>query len=328
MADINQFGTAQPSRSPDPAHCAQCEAMLADIFDKTLSPEQQAVFDRHLATCPDCSRMFIDAQRGAAWLEMLHDSRPEPSGDLLARILSTTGPVADLPTVSATQANTLLGRPMLVGAPVPIAAYTAKVLPFRQRIASAFRLEGLRHTFMQPRLAMTAAMAFFSIALTLNLTGIRITQLKPSDFSPSSLKRTFYDTNARVVRSIDNLRVVYELESRVRDLQRDSDSSNTPAPESAPAPQNPTPQTPAPQNSPSGDQQPNDQKTPEQQKQKQSSPRPRSGSSHRDDPRHSLLYTASLTQPGSSPETGLEPRKPFAIFTPNTFNHVRQGGQA
>ncbi len=316
MADINQFGSAQPSRSPDPAHCAQCEAMLADIFDKTLSPDEQAIFDRHLATCPDCSRMFIDAQRGAAWLEMLHDSRPDPSADLLARILATTGPAADLPSVSSARANTLLGQPILAGAPAPVAAFNAgKILPFRQRFASAFRLESLRHTFMQPRLAMTAAMAFFSIALTLNLTGVRITQLKASDFTPSSLRRTFYDTNARVVRSIDNLRVVYELESRVRDLQRDSDSTSTPAPEAAPN-----------QNTPSGDQQPDDQKTPD--KQKQSSPRPRSGSSRRDDLRRSFQYTASLAEPGSSPEQGPEPRKALVIFNPNSLIHVRQGGHA
>jgi hypothetical protein len=170
---------------------------------------------------------------------------------------------------------------------------------------------------MQPRLAMTAAMAFFSIALTLNLTGVRITQLKASDFTPSSLKRSFYDANAKVVRSIDNLRVVYELESRVHDLQRDADSSTPPAPESAP------------QNTPSGDQQPDDQKTPEQKnQQKQTSPRPRSGSSRSVSPQRSLQYTASLSQPGSSPETGLEPRKSFVIFTPNYFNNVRQGGHA
>jgi hypothetical protein len=166
---------------------------------------------------------------------------------------------------------------------------------------------------------MTAAMAFFSIALTLSLTGVRITQLKVSDFTPSSLKRSFYDANAKVVRSIDNLRVVYELESRVHDLQRDSDSSNTPAPESAPAPQN----------SPSGDQQPDDQKTPEQKnQQKQSSPRPHSGSSRSVRPERSLQYTVSLSQPGSSPETGLEPRKSFVTFTPNSFSNVRQGGHA
>lgn len=322
MADINQFGSSQPSRSPDPGLCAQCEAMLADVFDRTLSPDEQAIFDRHLAICPDCSRMFIEAQRGAAWLEMLKSPRPEPSGDLLSRILATTGPAADLPAVSPAESNTLLGQPAFAPAYAPAAYVPGKVLPFRQRVAAAFRLDSLRHAFMQPRLAMTAAMAFFSIALTLNLTGVHLSQLKASDFTPSSLKRTFYDTNARVVRSIDNLRVVYELESRVRDLQRDSDSRSTPAPESAPATQN----------SPSGDQQkPDDQKTPEQQNQqnqKQSSPRPRSGSSRSVTPRPSLQYTASLAKPGSSPEPGPEPRKAFVIFTPNTFNHVRQGGQA
>jgi len=300
--------------------------MLADIFDKTLSPQEQAIFDRHLAVCPECSRMFIDAQRGAAWLEMLRSPRPEPGADLLERILASTGPAADLPANAPARANALLGSPMLVpvAATVARAPYVAsKVLPFRQRVAAAFRLEPLRHTFMQPRLAMTAAMAFFSIALTLNLTGIRITQLKASDFTPSSIKRSFYDANAKVVRSIDNLRVVYELESRVHDLQRDSDSSNTRAPESSPASQN----------TPSVDQQAPDQnqdhKTPEQkEQQKQSSPRPRSGSSRSVRPQRSLEYTVSLSQSGSSPEPGIEPRKSFITFTPNFISNVRQGGHA
>lgn len=322
MAEFNQFGNAQPSRTPEQAHCAQCEAMLPDVFDHTLSPDEQAIFDRHLAICPDCSRMFIDAQRGAAWLEMLRSPRPEPTADLLERILVSTGPAANLSAVSAVQADTLLGQPMLVPAAAtaaPATYSTGKILPFRQRFANAFRISAIGHTLMQPRLAMTAAMAFFSIALTLNLTGIRITQLKASDLTPSSLKRSFYDANAKVVRSIDNLRVVYELESRVHDLQRDADSTTTPAPESAPAPQN----------TPSGDQQPDDPKTPEQKnQQKQSSPRPRSGSSRSVQPQRSLQYTASLSQPGPSPETGLEPRKSFVVFTPNYFNNVRQGGHA
>ena len=42
---FNQFGNSQPSRSPDPAHCVQCETMLSDALDRTLSPEDQAVFD-------------------------------------------------------------------------------------------------------------------------------------------------------------------------------------------------------------------------------------------------------------------------------------------
>ncbi len=321
---FNQFGNSQPSRSPDPAHCAQCEAMLTDALDRTLSVEEQALFDRHLAVCPECSRMFIDTRLGLNLLEKLHDSLPEPPATLLDRILASTGPIAELPASPLERKNTLLDypvpQPATAPAYVPGAVYpTAKVLPFRQRLAGAFKLSAVRHTLVQPRLAMTAAMAFFSIALTLNLTGVRITNLRASDFTPSSLRRTFYDTNARVVRSIDNLRVVYELESRVRDLQRDSDSST-------PAPQQAAPPAPVP-SSPSGDQRPN-QNQEQQNQQKRSNPRQRSGSSRSLGINRSPAFTASLSRPGSSPEPCPEPRKTFVVFTPTVLNPIEQGGHA
>lgn len=321
MADFNQFGSTQPSGSRNKAQCAQCEAMLADALDHTLSAEDQVIFDRHLASCADCSRMYMDARRGADLLVMLKSPQPEPPAALLERILAATAPAAG--TISANQTafapNTLLGGPVLVPAPVAPAVYApGNVIPFRQRVTSAFRIQSLRHTFMQPRLAMTAAMAFFSIALTLNLTGVHITELRASDLKPSSLKRSFYDTNARVVRSIDNLRVVYELESRVQDLQR-HDTENTPAPESAPG---------SNQNSPSGDQKQDDQKAPEQQK--QSAPRPRSGSSRSATPGKTLQFTASAPnhnlQPGYPQPAGRFQQVSF-FFTPNVFKH-QQGGQA
>jgi hypothetical protein len=74
---------------------------------------------------------------------------------------------------------------------------------------------------------MTAAMAFFSIALTMNLTGVHPLSLRASDLQPGSLKRDFYAADARVVRYYEGLRVVYELESRVRDLQTASDTDAT-----------------------------------------------------------------------------------------------------
>ncbi|HTH52361.1 MAG TPA: anti-sigma factor [Edaphobacter sp.] len=320
---FNQFGNKQPSRSPDPAHCAQCEAMLTDALDRTLSAEDQTIFDRHLAICPDCSRMFIDARLGADLMSKLHDSRPEPTSALLERILATTGPEAEKYAASTARQNTLLSYPAPAAAAAIPAAYTASnVLPFKKRLANAFRPSALAHTLMQPRLAMTAAMAFFSIALTLNLTGVHITQLRASDFTPSSIKRTFYDTNARVVRSIDNLRVVYELESRVRDLQRDSDGGDATVPaQNSPAPSQ--------SNSPS-DQNKNDRnQAPEQQNQeKRSNPHPRSGSSRSLGLERSRKFTASLAQPGSSPEPGHEAPQVFDIFTPKIYNSIEQGGQA
>lgn len=85
---------------------------------------------------------------------------------------------------------------------------------------------------------MTAAMAFFSITLTLNLMGVRLADLKASDLKPSSLRRTFYEANAHMVRNVDNLRVVYEVEARVRDLRRaaDADDSSSGTGDSSPSP--------------------------------------------------------------------------------------------
>jgi hypothetical protein len=96
---------------------------------------------------------------------------------------------------------------------------------------------------LQPRLAMTAAMAFFSIALTMNLTGVRLSQLRASDLKPSSILRSCYEAKAKVVRYSDNLRVVYELESRVlrirsparRTTRRMTRSRTAPNPTLAPA---------------------------------------------------------------------------------------------
>jgi hypothetical protein len=334
VADFNQFGSAKPSQSSDAQHCAQCEAMLADALDGTLSAADQTIFDLHMIGCASCSAMLADAQRGATWMEMLKSPRPEPPAALLERILTETcGSSAsaspETKAHSLRHPSTLLGRPALVppSGPMtqqPAATFgSAKVLPFRSRIASAFHLRSIGHTLLQPRLAMTAAMAFFSIALTLNLTGIRLSNIHASDLKPSSIMRSAYQAKARVVRYSDNLRVVYELESRVRDLQRstDSDSStSTPAPQDSPA-------AASPDKKPSGDQQPDDQRPGSQNpnqnpEQKQARPRPKPGSSRRETPSGSLQFV------GSGPARGPHPAatEAFIIFLPSVLKDIQEGG--
>jgi len=122
--------------------------------------------------------------------------------------------------------------------PGAVPAY-GNVIPFSRRFAAALRASAFGQIVLQPRLAMTAAMAFFSIALTLNLTGVRLQDLRASDLRPSSLKRAFYSANTRVVQYYEGLRVVYELESRVRDLQSATDNDATAG--SRIAPQSTTP---------------------------------------------------------------------------------------
>lgn len=206
MAHMIQFDDSQQGRPP---LCIACEEMLTDAIDETLSAADQAWFDRHIATCVDCSDSFADAQRGAAWLELLKSPRPEPCAELMERILAQT---SDL------QHDTLL-NPVIVGQPslLPIpAAPRGNLLGFRPRMA---QMAGWMKPNTQPRLYMTAAMAFFSIALTLNLTGVRLDQLKASDLNPMTVRKTYYEASADAVRYYDNLRVVRVMESRVDDLR-------------------------------------------------------------------------------------------------------------
>jgi hypothetical protein len=296
VADFNQFGSAKPGGPGGPGNsnqCAQCEAMLSDALDGILSAADQATFDLHLIGCPSCAAMLADAQRGAAWMEMLKSPRPEPPTTLLERIIAqtsgkTSGKDAALaypPIVLGSNdrlrtPNTLLGKPTLVPPPATQPTFAStNVIPFRTRITHGFR--SLGQTMLQPRLAMTAAMAFFSIALTLNLTGVRLSQLRASDLKPSSILRSCYEAKARVVRYSDNLRVVYELESRVRDLQRSSDDDGS---TSTPAPQN----DPAANQKPNGSQQQPDDRNPGPKKPDQKQTKPNPGSSRRETPRGSV----------------------------------------
>jgi hypothetical protein len=86
--------------------------------------------------------------------------------------------------------------------------------------------------FAEPRLLMTAAMAFFSIAVTLNLTGVRLSHIRLSDMKPTSLKmyveRQFTIASTPIIRYYDHLRFVYEVQSRMRELRRTTQNSATP----------------------------------------------------------------------------------------------------
>ena len=202
--------------------CAQCEGMLLDAADGLLLPDEQKHFDLHLAECPACTRLFADVQRGSAWMELLKEAPPVPPAGLVDRILARTSGDAEVHAsvmAQAAHAASLFGHSQ------------AKVLPFRVPAhlqQPRTRVQRMMHTVMQPRFAMTAAMAFFSIALTMNIAGVRLSSLRASDLKPSSVKKSFWAANGRVVRYYDNLRVVYELESRVREMQRENDTEPTP----------------------------------------------------------------------------------------------------
>ena len=249
--------------------CQHCEEHLTDWLDGTLDAVEQVRFDQHIASCATCSERAGEAQRGAAWLEMLRTPRPEPTAALLERILAQTS-AAGMPGfesddqtrewpgygVPASAVPTSWGIPAhaaTVGAPTNVIPFGSRLSSFgthvMAKLAANQKLQTLRYNLLQPRLAMTAAMAFFSLALTLNLMGVRLNEVKASNLTPSGLERTYYDTTARAARYYGNLKVVYVMESKLEDIRRShqddtdaihpdggSDRGNAPA-DGGPAPQ-------------------------------------------------------------------------------------------
>jgi hypothetical protein len=67
---------------------------------------------------------------------------------------------------------------------------------------------------------MSFGMAFFSLSVALSVLGVKPADLRQVSLRPSAIRHTYYNTQARVVRYYENIRFVYEVESRVRELKR------------------------------------------------------------------------------------------------------------
>lgn len=208
-----------------PVACVVCETMLPEAVDGMLSETEQSAFDKHVAGCVECARELAEAKRGAAWLSMLKSQAPEAPAGLLAKILAETtgaaqGVVQHASTVAAPVAEAPVWEPL--GRPVaePQRGLAVQWAAFRSQCSELLLNQSGRAMF-QPRFAMTAAMAFFSIALTLNLTGVHLRDLRAANFTPSALKRTVADVDASATRTFQNNKAVYQVESRLSELQSD-----------------------------------------------------------------------------------------------------------
>lgn len=174
--------------------CVEFEAMLSDALDATLHGSTLAAFEVHQHSCPACAAIFDEAAAGMHWLQGLQDI--EPPRNLAHNILAhTVGALPETTSEAAPVSDGWFGK-------------------LKARLAPVFA------PIMTPRFAMSFGMAFFSITMLANIAGIRVADLKHVDLSARGLQKTYYSTEARVVRYYENIRLVYEIESRVRDLRR------------------------------------------------------------------------------------------------------------
>jgi hypothetical protein len=197
---------AERTNIPASPACGLWETHLADALDGLLSPAEETTFNAHMSVCPSCSALYEESKRGREWLEFLSPEPEVPAG-LLDRILAQTGP----------------GQT----AGLNLVAESGNVVSISQGTLPAWQRPGFMghiHRFAEPRLLMTAAMAFFSIALTLNLTGVKLSSLRLADLRPSAIRsvmeRRLNMASTPIIRYYDHLRFVYEVESRMRELRR------------------------------------------------------------------------------------------------------------
>jgi hypothetical protein len=208
--------------------CEEWEALLVDFLDGTLTPSEIEIFRAHDQTCDPCAKMFSEASQGREWLAFLRTEPAVPPA-LMSRILAqTAGALID------TRLDEVFHGKAAPAPSTAVGVVSGPVLPFWRRAAQATHAGRIA----QPRLLMTAAMAFFSITLTLNMAGVKLSAVRLADLKPASistnLDKQYHMASARVVRYYDSLRFVYEMEARVRELRRDADLDNS-APAEKPA---------------------------------------------------------------------------------------------
>ena len=187
--------------------CTEFDALLSQAIDGTLSGERLTAFEAHSAECKTCGPLLQEAEAGHSWLKSLEEV--DPPADLVTNILvRTTG----IDTVRLAQGQRVT------------TSWMDRVGELVQVVFSP-----IVNVARQPRFAMSFGMAFFTLSVTLSLAGVRLSDLRHLDLRPSAVRRTYYETSGRVQKYYENIRFVYEIESRVRQFKQATTPAEQPS---------------------------------------------------------------------------------------------------
>jgi hypothetical protein len=198
-----------PGETKHGIECSQFEALLSEAIDGKLSgsprERENESFEAHARVCAICGPLLADAVAGQQWLKSLEEVEPPPH--LMNSILAATSGISSARLNAATPEHRTSG----IGGRVR-QWWDSFITP-----TAAF--------VRQPRFVMSFGMIFFSFSLALSAAGVKPADIAGISLRPSALKRTYYTTQGKVVKFYENIRFVYEIESRVREFKR----STTPA---------------------------------------------------------------------------------------------------
>jgi hypothetical protein len=199
-----------PEETKHGVECAEFEALLSEVIDSDaldgkgqLSAARKESFEAHRRVCGICGPLFAEVQAGQKWLRSLE--AVEPPAHMVNNILAATSGVVSRRSLSAT-ASSADGR----------------TTPFGERVrewwdsffnpAAAF--------VRQPRFVMSFGMIFFSFSLALSAAGVKAKDVAKVDLRPSALRHAYNGAQVWVVQHYENIRFVYEIESKLRELKR------------------------------------------------------------------------------------------------------------
>jgi anti-sigma factor RsiW len=179
-------------------NCARTEERLSDYLDGILSPADAAAFSAHAGGCDTCGKLV--AQVGGLVQQMRALDPLEVPSQLIPKILEST-----------------LG-------------------PRRAQSAGWQRWFAWIPQFWQPRFVMGVVTVAATLLIVLYTSGMSPAKLNKADLSPTNVFRTanrqVHLTYARSAKFVNDLRVVYEIQTR---LQPDAEPSPSVTP--APVPQ-------------------------------------------------------------------------------------------
>jgi hypothetical protein len=184
--------------------CSEFEALLAEALDDAIPAGARAAFDEHGKSCAVCGPLFAETWEGMVMVQRLAEL--EPPKNLVHNILAATSM-----SKAEAQATAQPGR----------AGWAARTR-YGLRRSLKTSLSGAMHS----RFGMSFAMAFFSLSITLTLAGVKVTDVQNMVAHPSMLRKNavlgFTHVEAKVASYYENLRLVYQVQAKVRELKKNT----------------------------------------------------------------------------------------------------------
>jgi len=181
----------------------ELENLISDYLEGQLDAARRAEFEAHAADCTPCHELVSGVRSAMELCQSAEELEPAPW--LVSRIMLAT-----------------------VGQRKPT---------FGEQLAAYFRPAA------RVRIAYAVSMAVFSFSIIVNTAGIDLRQFKLADLNPRTwiyqANRTGHLVVARAEKFYYDLRVVYEIESRLRQFRQQSGSESPTRENTSPKPETP-----------------------------------------------------------------------------------------